>query len=112
MAVDDDKKDDDDAGGTSWDSTIVRHGKEAFLLAEMGRFSRELTERPLRKLIEDLPGLLDLPESKYALVALTLKKRMRASEIERDSIATELQTLRERSSETIRSRCEALLHVV
>jgi hypothetical protein len=109
----DDRDDDDDADADAgWDSTIVRHGKEAFLLAEIGKFSRELAERPLRKLIEDLPGLLDLPDSKYALVALTLKKRMRASEIERDAIAAELQTLLQRSSETVRGRCEALLNVV
>jgi hypothetical protein len=104
--------DDDDDDSESSDSTIVRRGKEAFLFAEMGRFTRELQERPLQKLLEDLPGLLELGESKYALVAMTLKKRMRASEIEREAIATQLSTLRQRSPEAVRARCEALLNII
>jgi hypothetical protein len=103
--------DDDEAEGESSDTTIVRRGKEAFLLAEMGRFTRELQARPLAKLIEDLPGLLDLPESKYALVAMILKKRMRDSDTEREAIASQLSLLVNTSPEGVRARCEALLNI-
>ncbi|MGH9889569.1 MAG: hypothetical protein ACREBE_28815 [bacterium] len=100
--------DDDDSPS---DTTIVRHGKEAFLLAEMGRFTRELQVRPLAKLVEDLPGLLALPESKYALVAMTLKKRMRSSDTEREAIASQLSLLVATSPPDVRARCEALLNI-
>lgn len=99
MAVDDDDP----------DSTIVRHGKDAFLLAEMGRFSRELQARPLAKLVEDLPGLLELPDSKYALVSFGVGKRMRASNEERVALEAQIRALLPGASALVRQRCEALL---
>jgi hypothetical protein len=103
---------DDDEDDVPSDSTIVRKGKVAFLLAEMGQFTRELQGRPLQKLLEDLPGLLELPESKYALVAMMLKKRMRDSELEREALGAELSMLAQRSAEPVRVRCLALLNIL
>jgi hypothetical protein len=103
FAMDPDDKDDDT------DSTIVRRGKEAFLFAEMGRFAKELQERPLPKLLEDLPGLLELPESKYAIVAMTLKRRMRASDVDREAIVSQVGLLLPHVSAAQRARGEALL---
>jgi hypothetical protein len=96
-------EDDDDI-----DTTMVRRGKEAFLLAEMGRFAKDLQTRPLRKLLADLPGLMELPDGKYALVAMAVAKRMRSEE-ERSYIEDQLQSLRTQGNDLVRERCDALL---
>jgi hypothetical protein len=93
----------------SRESTMVRRGKAAFSLTDMSQFVRELQERPLAKLIEDLPGLLELPESKFALVCLALGKRMRASPLDKNALEEQLHTLRRVSTAQVRDRCGALL---
>jgi len=92
------------------ETTIVRQGKDAFLLAEMGRFARDLQARPLAKLVEDLPGLLELPDSKYALVAMQVGKRMRVSADDRVALEAQLRALQKSPSEIVRGRAEALLN--
>src|SRR3954453_467601 len=92
------------------ESTIVRRGKDAFLLAEMGRFARDLQARPLEKLVEDLPGLLELPDSKYAPVAMTVGKRMRVSTEERAALEAPLRVLQKTGSDVARKRADALLN--
>jgi hypothetical protein len=91
------------------DTTIVRSGKEAFRFAEMSRFVRQLQERPLQKLVDDLEGLMALSEAKYALVSLALSRRMRDSADEKAAIRAKLEYLRAAGDAQTRSRCEALL---
>src|SRR5689334_16088275 len=101
------QKDEDEP--PSPETTMVRKGKEAFLLAEMGTFMKELQARPLAKLLEDLPGLLALPAAKYALVAIALGKRMRTSETDRTYIQMQLENVRAEAAPELRERCDALL---
>lgn len=92
------------------ESTIVRHGKAAFSFSEMGKFVRELEARPLERLVADLPGLLELPEAKYALVSLAVGKRMRKSAEDRVALEPRLRgILRVVASPETRKRCEDLL---
>src|SRR5687768_8282725 len=93
----------------SRESTMVRRGKAAFSLTDMSQFVRELQERPLPKLLEDLPGLLELPEAKFALVSLAMGKRMRSSALDKSAIEEQLQTLRRIGTASVRDRCAALL---
>ena len=88
---------------------MVRRGKAAFSLTDMSQFVRELQERPLSKLLEDLPGLLELPEAKFALVCLALGKRMRSSALDKSALDEQLQTLRRVGNAQVRDRCSALL---
>lgn len=92
------------------DTTIVRQGKEAFLFAEMGRFARELHTRPLAKLVEDLEGLLDLPDGKFALVSLAVGKRMRESDVEKMALTAQLRTLLSLGNPKVRERATGLLN--
>ena len=96
--------DDDDS-----ESTIVRHGKAAFSFTEMGRFVRELEARPLERLLEDLGGLLELPDAKYALVSLAVGKRMRKSAEDRAALEPRLRALLRVAPAEIKKRCEDLL---
>ena len=91
------------------ESTIVRHGKAAFSFSEMGRFVRELEARPLERLVADLPGLLELPEAKYALVSLAVGKRMRKSAEDRAALEPQLRQIVRVGTPEVRKRCEDLL---
>jgi hypothetical protein len=91
------------------DSTIVRSGKEAFRFAEMSQFVKQLQERPLQKLVDDLEGLMALPEAKYALVSLALSRRMRESPDARSALRARLEALKAAGDAQTRRRCEALL---
>lgn len=98
--------DDDDAESSS---TIVRRGKAAFRYSEMEGFVRELEARPLDRLVADLPGLLELPEAKYGLVAMAVGKRMRLSAAERTAIEHRLRAHARTATPEARRRCESLL---
>jgi len=100
MATDDDEDS---------ESTIVRHGKAAFSFSEMGRFVRELEARPLDRLLEDLAGLLELPDAKYALVSLAVGKRMRKSAEDRAALEPQLRALLRVGPPDVKKRCEELL---
>jgi hypothetical protein len=91
------------------DSTMVRRGKAAFSLTDMSKFVKDLQDRPIAKLIDDLPGLLDLPEAKFALVSLALVKRMRASSDDKKVIVGQLETLKRVGTAMMRDRCSSLL---
>jgi hypothetical protein len=91
------------------ESTIVRHGKAAFSFSEMGRFVRELEARPLERLVADLPGLLELPDAKYALVSLAVGKRMRKSAEDRAALEPRLKGIHRVGSAEMKKRCEDLL---
>jgi hypothetical protein len=91
------------------DSTVVRSGKAAFSFAEMGRFVAELEARPLDRLLADLPGLLELPETKYGLVKMVLGKRLRQSPTDRAALEPALRTLVRVGTPEVKKRCEALL---
>jgi hypothetical protein len=91
------------------DSTMVRRGKAAFSLTDMSKFVKDLQERPIGKLLEDLPGLLDLPEAKFALVSLALSKRMRGSAQDKVLIVEQLDALKRVGTALMRDRCAVVL---
>jgi len=62
--------DDDD------DSTLLRVGKSASTFSQMSGFVHDIESRPLARFLEDLPSLLALPDTKYKLVALVIRKRL------------------------------------
>ena len=97
-------KDDDEI-----ETTIVRKGKEAFSFTEMGGFVKDLQSRPLAKLVDDLPGLLELSEAKFALVLLAVSKRMRSGGEEQTAITAKLEELQRSGNPQARKRAEALL---
>lgn len=90
-------------------STIVRRGKAAVRFSEMGTFVRELEVRPLERLVADLPGLLEMPEAKYSLVAMVLGKRMRQSAADRAAVEAGLRSLLKTAGPATKKRCEDLL---
>jgi hypothetical protein len=59
------------------DTTIVRSGRSAMTYTDMVAFADALEDRPLPKLIEDLPGIAALSDSKFRIASNVLRRRFR-----------------------------------
>jgi hypothetical protein len=66
-----------------FDSTLIRHGNEAATFHEMVEFAELLEERPISKLLEELPSLARLSTAKFNLTMQVLRRRFRG-EVEAD----------------------------
>jgi hypothetical protein len=91
-------------------STLVRAGKLAMTFTEMQAFVRDIETRPPARLIDDLEGLVSLPEAKYQLVVMVLRKKTRHDGAERDALLGRLRDLRQNATDpTVRERTRAFL---
>jgi hypothetical protein len=95
----------DDSG-----STLVQAGKAALTFTEMAAFVRDIEARPLARLISDLEGLMALPDAKYQLVVMVLRKKVRPGAAERESILARLRELQAGAANpVVGKRAEAFL---
>jgi hypothetical protein len=91
-------------------STLIRTGKTALTFTEMATFVRELEARPGPRLLEDLPGLLALPEAKYGLVLMVLRKKIRRDGAMRETILERLKEIGTTADDPqVRERCQVVL---
>ncbi|MCM2313646.1 MAG: hypothetical protein NDJ92_00650 [Thermoanaerobaculia bacterium] len=60
-----------------FDSTLVRHGRNAETFDQVSAFAKEIEGRSLDKLLLDLPGLAALSEWKFRLAAQMFGRRFR-----------------------------------
>ena len=59
------------------DSTLIRRGRHSVTLTEIIAFAKMLEERPLIKLLDELPELAQLSDTKFSLAVTTLRRRFR-----------------------------------
>jgi len=78
----------DDSG-----STLVQTGKAALTFTEMAAFVHDIEARPPARLVSDLGGLMSLPDAKYQLVVMVLRKKLRDGAAEREAILGKLREL-------------------
>lgn len=57
-------------------TTLVREGLEASTREDLVRFADEVERRPIRQLLEDLPGLARLSRDKFDLVLDVIRARI------------------------------------
>lgn len=92
------------------ESTLVHQGLSALTFSEMASFVHDIEARPLPRLVSDLPGLLALPDAKYQLVLMVLRKRVKEAS-EREPILARLRelALQQTPDPTVGGRAEAFL---
>lgn len=61
-----------------FDSTLIRSGVQATTISEMTRFVAIMEQRPLDKLLTDLPGFALLSQTKFNLARAVLRRRMKS----------------------------------
>ena len=59
------------------DSTLIRRGRSSVTLTEIIAFVKTLEERPLVRLLDELPALARLSDTKFSLAIATLRRRFR-----------------------------------
>jgi hypothetical protein len=57
------------------DSTLVRRGRQATSFADMVAFAQSVHDRPFDKLLEELPLLARLSDTKFNLATRVLRRR-------------------------------------
>jgi hypothetical protein len=62
------------------DSTLIRRGSAASTLTDMADFVEMIQERPVDKLLAELPGLAQLSETKFSLARVVIRRRARTLE--------------------------------
>ena len=69
------------------DTTLVLQGAHATTFTEIEDFADNVETRPLDKLLGDLSGLVRLPDTKFELARLVLRRRLRElAEVEREQL--------------------------
>ena len=59
------------------DSTLLRQGRTAMSYSDMVTFAEMVESRPMIKLLEDLPGIAALSDTKFHLALTILRRRFR-----------------------------------
>lgn len=60
------------------DSTLIRRGVSAATLSDMADFVETIQQRPLDKLLSELPGLAALSRTKFSLARQVIRRRAKA----------------------------------
>src|SRR5215218_879147 len=60
-----------------FDSTLIRRGVSAATFNEMAEFAATVENRPLDKLLAELPGIAALSEMKFSLARQVIRRRAR-----------------------------------
>ena len=69
-----------------------------------------LEARPAARFLQDLPGLMALPEGQHGLVTMVLRKKIRPGNTEGAAIVARLCALQSGSEDaTVRQRCKRFL---
>jgi hypothetical protein len=75
------------AAALDFDSTLIRRGFQAATFTEMEEFVETLQERPLDKLLAELPRLAALSEMKFNLARQVIRRRARSlSHVDREQL--------------------------
>jgi hypothetical protein len=70
-----------------FESTLIRRGVQATTITEMTHFVETMDQRPLDKLLQDLPGFAAFSETKFSLARAVLRRRLRTlDEVDREQL--------------------------
>lgn len=58
-----------------FDSTLIRRGRKATTFADMVAFTQSVHQRPFELLLEELPALARLSDTKFNLATKVLRRR-------------------------------------
>lgn len=84
---------DEEPGPDDSGSTLVQTGKAALTFTEMAAFVHDIEARPQARLLSDLDGLMALPEAKYQLVVMVLRRKIRDTPAEREAVLARVREL-------------------
>ncbi len=98
-----------DGGPDDSGSTLVQTGKAALTFTEMAAFVHDIEARPLARLLSDLGGLMALPDAKYQLVVMVLRRKIRDDAADGKAILARLNELLAGADPAVAKRAEVFL---
>ena len=93
-----------------FDSTLIRRGFHAATMSDMITFVETLEQRPLDKLLSELPGLARLSATKFDLSRQVIRRRARLlSVVEREQLRVFAHEIAETADAETAARIRGLL---
>ncbi|HEX9986422.1 MAG TPA: hypothetical protein VGF69_24400 [Thermoanaerobaculia bacterium] len=92
-----------------FESTLIRRGVTAGTFREIEQFAQSLEDRPLDKLLSDLPGFARLSDTKFNLARQVLRRRVRTMPVvEREQLRLFAAEVASETDENVSGRIEAI----
>ncbi len=99
------------SAAADFDSTLVRSGIHATTISELSQFVTTMEQRPLNRLLDELPALATLSNSKFDLARSVLRRRARdLAPVEREQLQMHAEEVAGRTDEEVAQRIRALFH--
>jgi hypothetical protein len=99
------------SAATDFDSTLIRSGVQATTISELSKFVATMEQRPLDRLLDELPGLAGLSNSKFDLARSVLRRRARdLAPVEREQLQIHAEEVAAGTDEEVADRIRALFH--
>ncbi len=99
------------SAATDFDSTLIRSGIQATTISELTSFVDTMEKRPLDRLLDELPGLAGLSNSKFDLARSVLRRRARdLAPVEREQLQLHAEEVAGRTADEVAVRIRALFH--
>lgn len=99
------------SAAADFDSTLIRSGVRATTISELTSFVATMEKRPLDRLLEELPGLAGLSNSKFDLARSVLRRRARdLAPVEREQLQLHAEEVAGRTDDEVADRIRTLFH--
>jgi hypothetical protein len=99
------------SAAADFDSTLIRSGVQATTISELTQFVATMEQRPLDRLLDELPGLAGLSNSKFDLARSVLRRRARdLAPMELEQLQILAEEVAGRTDEDVADRIRALFH--
>lgn len=94
-----------------FDTTLIRSGIQATTISELSKFVVTMEERPLDRLLNDLPGFALFSNSKFDLARAVFRRRVRnLAPVERLQLKMHAEEVALRTEDDVAERIRALFH--
>ena len=91
------------------DSTLIRRGVSASTFTEIEQFVETIEERPLDKLLSELPGIAGFSGAKFDLARQVVRRRAKQLDaVERDQLRVLANEIASTTSESIGDRIRGI----
>ena len=96
---------------TDFDSTLIRRGTQATTISELSQFVATIEERPLDRLLDELPSLAQMTNSKFDLARAVLRRRARdLAPVEREQLQLHAEEVAARNKDDVAVRIRSLFN--
>jgi hypothetical protein len=94
-----------------FDSTLIRSGAQATTITELSQFVATMEKRPLDRLLNELPSLAMLTNSKFDLARAVLRRRARElAPVEREQLRVHAEEVAEGTDDDVAMRIRSVFN--